>query len=90
MPLRVVAQLRHSYGSCSIIICISMGSCSMAREVVTRRTVLHHYCSTKIRFEPPTQRVTYIYVYIYIIYTCCSRMSSALHREILKAAEANC
>ena len=32
----------------------------MAREVVTRRTVLHHYCSTKIRFEPPTQSVTYI------------------------------
>ena len=31
----------------------------MAREVVTQRTVLHHYCSTKIRFEPPTQSVTY-------------------------------
>ena len=30
----------------------------MAREVVTRRTVLHHYCSTRIRFEPPTQSVT--------------------------------
>ena len=84
MPLRVVAQLRHSYGSCSIIICISMGSCSMAREVVTQRTVLHHYCSTKIRFEPPTQSVTcmymallhcpcynlYIHTYIHTIYVC--------------------
>ena len=40
----------------------------MAREAVTQRTVLHHYCSTKIRFEPPTQSVTYIYIYIYIIY----------------------
>ena len=34
----------------------------MAREVVTRRTVLHHYCSTKIRFEPPTQSVTWLFV----------------------------
>ena len=71
MPLRVVAQLRHSYGSCSIIICISMGSCSMAREVVTRRTVLHHYCSTKIRFEPPTQSVTYLLVAYVIYFKCC-------------------
>ena len=62
MPLGVVALLRHSYGSCSIIICIPMGSCNMAREVVTRRTVLHHYCSTKIRFEPPTQSVTNSYI----------------------------
>ena len=31
----------------------------MAREVVTRRTVLHHYCSTRICFEPPTQSVTF-------------------------------
>ena len=53
MPLGVVAQLRHSYGSCSIIICIPMGSCSMAREVVTRRTVLHHYCSTKFALNLP-------------------------------------
>ena len=67
MPLGVVAQLRHSYGSCSIIICIPMESSSMAREVVTRRTVLHHYCSTKICFEPPMQSVTYRYVYSYIV-----------------------
>ena len=42
----------------------------MAREVVTQRTVLHHYCSTKIRFEPPTQSVTYIIILsIHIIHT---------------------
>ena len=47
-----------------MIICIPMGS-SMAWEVVTQWTVLHHYCSTKFPFDPPTQSVTYIYIYIY-------------------------
>ena len=35
----------------------------MAREVVTRQTVLHLYCSTKIRFESPTHSVTCIHIY---------------------------
>ena len=58
----------------------------MAREVVTRRTVLHHYCSTRIRFEPPTQSVTYIYIshiYIYIyIYIYVTGSAKTLHVHV--------
>ena len=53
MPLEVVAQLRHSYGSCSIIVCIPMGSCRDG-ELCCMTIV------AKIRFEPPTQSVTHI------------------------------
>ena len=56
MPLEVVAYYKHSYGSSTMIICILIGSCSMAW---TQWTALHHYCSTQFPFDPPTQSVTY-------------------------------